>query len=104
MCPDPRAGAVRGAVAAAARGGARQRGGGGAAQLPGVPRPGAGLPLPGGHHHTHQPGVEALLHVTVTHLSCQRNIPKVSSLFDKGRSFSLFTVPSRACTQDVLKH
>ena len=72
---------MRGAVPAAARGGARQRGGGGAAQLPGVPRPGAGLPLPGGHHHTHQPGVEALLHVTVTHLSCQRNIPKIHPKF-----------------------
>ena len=57
---------MRGAVAAAARDGARQRGGGGAAQLPGVPRPGAGLPLPGGHHHAHQPGVEVVYYVHVT--------------------------------------
>ena len=74
MCPDPRAGAVRGALAAAARGVARQRGGGGAAQLPGVPRPGAGLPLPGGHHHSHQPGVEAILHKCIREGSCRKEI------------------------------
>ena len=88
MCPDPRAGAVRGALAAAARGVAWQRGGGGAAQLPGVPRPGAGLPLPGGHHHSHQPGVEAILH-TCYPLELSRKIHK-SFLINGRRKVLLF--------------